>query len=52
MSMDRRSLLKVAGLAPFATPGFAFGQSPINSEKADFALHIANGQISWRRARW
>ena len=45
MTMDRRSLLKVAGLAPLASPRFAFAQNTPASQKADYTLHIANGQV-------
>lgn len=45
MTMDRRSLLKVAGLAPLATAGRAGAQVPIPGEKADYTLRIANGLV-------
>jgi len=45
MTMDRRSLLKVAGLAPLASPRLAFAQNTTASQKADYTLHIANGQV-------
>ena len=45
MTMDRRSLLKVAGLAPLVTPGWAGAQVPAAGEKTDYTLRIANGLV-------
>jgi FtsP/CotA-like multicopper oxidase with cupredoxin domain len=47
MTIDRRTLLRLAAMAPFATAPALFGRpvSQANTEKADYTLHIGTGLI-------
>jgi FtsP/CotA-like multicopper oxidase with cupredoxin domain len=45
MTINRRSLLKVAGLAPLVTPQWADAQVNAGSKKTDYTLRIANGLV-------
>ena len=47
MTLDRRSLLKCAGLVPIlgAMPRLARAASDVATEKADYTLHIATGLV-------
>ena len=47
MTMDRRSLLKLAGLAPVlgAVPRFAWAVDEATDEKADYTLRIGTGLV-------
>ena len=47
MNLDRRSLLKCVGLVPFlgAVPRLAWAAGQVTTEKADYTLRIATGQV-------
>jgi FtsP/CotA-like multicopper oxidase with cupredoxin domain len=47
VTIDRRSLLKYAGLVPFmgAAPRFARAAEEVTAEKADYTLRIATGMV-------
>jgi FtsP/CotA-like multicopper oxidase with cupredoxin domain len=47
MMIDRRSLLKCAGLVPLigAVPRLAFGADEVTAEKADYTLRIGTGLV-------